>query len=99
MIVRQIAVKFDQCRKRASVRSIPFDEILSQLLKKLKRDTDFIAPSKYLFTDISEDIKVIEDNEKSINNAMKIMKKQQDDLAEFLVNLNSSRASENKNLI
>jgi hypothetical protein len=94
MVVRQSGVVFDQFRKIASIQAIPFDEILSQLLKKMKRDTDFIGPSMYLFTDIAEDLRRIDENEKGIKFAFQIMKKQQDELANFLVTLNSKRSQE-----
>ena len=94
MAVRQIGVVYDQYRKIANIQAIPFDEILSQLLKKMKRDTDFIGPSMYLFTDIADDLRKIDQNEKGIKNAFQIMKKQQDELANFLVTLNKKRSQE-----
>ena len=92
MIVKQIAVQFDQYKKIANVQAIPFDEILSQLLKKLGRDSEVIGPARFIFTDMSDITHRINSNETQIKNAFKILKIKQDELANFLVKFNNFKS-------
>jgi hypothetical protein len=89
MLVKETAVNFSRFKKLALTQSIPSDEVLSRLQKKLERDTDAIGPEKFVLNDITEQTKRIIENEQNINNAVNYLKKRQDELAEFLIKFNN----------
>lgn len=89
MLVKEIGVQFNKFRKVASTQSIPTDEILSQLDKKLEKDTNYIGPQKFLLSDLTEMTRRIIYNEQHINNAVNYLKEKQDDLASYLVKFNA----------
>jgi hypothetical protein len=91
MLVKEIAVNFSRFKKLALTQSIPSDEVLSRLEKKLERDTDAIGPEKFVLNDITEQTKRIIANEQKINHAVNYLKKRQDELADYLVRFNNIR--------
>ena len=92
MRTKEIGVQFNKFRKIASTHSIPSDEILSQLEKKLTKDADALGPEKYVLDDITNITKRIIENEQDINNAVNYLKEKQDDLAAYLVKFNSFKS-------
>jgi hypothetical protein len=89
MIVKELGVQFNKFRKISSTNSIPTDEILSQLERKLEKDTNVCGPMKFLINDITETTKRITENEQHINNSVNYLKEKQDELAAYLVKFNS----------
>jgi hypothetical protein len=89
MLVKETAVNFSRFKKIALTQSIPSDEILSRLEKKLERDTDAIGPEKFVLNDITDQTKRIIENEQNINNAVNYLKSRQDELANFLIKVNN----------
>lgn len=92
LIVREIAVQFSRFRRVASTQSIPSDEILSQLEKKLEKDADLLGPNKYIVEDISIYTKEIIESEQQINNAITYLKERQNDIANYLINFNRHKS-------
>ena len=90
--IKEIAIQFQKFNKIASTQSIPSDELLSQLEKKLNLDSEILAPLVNDIKDINQITKNIMKTEKELYQAINYIKTQQDDVADFLVKYNNKKA-------
>ena len=90
--IKEIAIQFQKFNKIASTQSIPSDELLSQLEKKLNLDSEILAPLVNDIKDINQITKNIMKTEKELYQAINYIKTQQDDVADFLVRYNNKKA-------
>jgi hypothetical protein len=91
MHAREIAHEFMKFKKIASIQSIPADEILSRLEKKMHLDINALGHENMILNDITDQTKRIIENEKEINSAVNYLKNMQDEFAEFLVKININK--------
>lgn len=93
MKIKEISIQFNKFNKIAISQSIPSDELLSQLEKKLNIDSEILAPLVNDIKDINQLTKNIMKTEKEIYQAINYIKIQQDDVAEYLVKINNMNAA------
>lgn len=91
-VTKEIGIQFNRFLKIAGTETMPSDEILAQLEKKLDKDLDFIAPRKYALDEISGLSKKVIDSEKEINNAITLLSEKQEELADYLVRYNNFKS-------
>ena len=74
--------------------SVSLDHLLSILRKKFEADLDILGPMKYLLDDVTVLSKKINEGETEIHHSLEILKNKEDEVGEFIFELNKIKTSE-----
>lgn len=92
--VKKDILNFSKILKLNDSNGVSLEDILSNLRKKFETDVEILGPFKYILEDMVNLSKKINDGEVEIHHSMEILKKKQDEIGSFIVDVNHLKLNE-----
>ena len=97
--VKKDTLNFNKIMKLNDSNGVSLEDVMGNLSKKFERDIEFLGPFKYIFEDAVNLSKKINDAEVEIHHSLEILKKKQNEISSFVVDINQIKFNQEKALL
>lgn len=92
--MKKNVIKFNKILKVNDSNSVSLEDLLGTLRRKFESDIEVMGPMKYLLEDVVARSKQINDSELEIHHSLDILKRKQEEIAKFILDLNKKKTME-----